>query len=529
MQSLDKVNTIDISVIMTVHKEGRLVHRSINSFKRALNFAHPLRSEFIIIIDKPSIDTRNYFQAYPDNDILEYVEYGDLGPSRNHGVNLAKGKYVAFVDADDLVCENWFKAAYDMLEAKQDQKIILHPEYLLFFGDMFDSNNQVSIRKLIDSSQSHYSDYNLIEHNLWSSLCFTDRLLMKAVPYRKARSGFGFEDWDFNLDSIVYGARHKTVEKTVHFTRLKKTGSLDSEKQGKHSTLSPSVLFDQSVNFKPVLKNINYQVVVVKNYFKQLGRLLKYNLTWLYRILMAFKLELIEPIFQKFRPGYDNTVPDWLFEEWYQIHNLEPQLYPYDASIIFNQLSDSKIIDEYFIFKQKYKLNESVTVLTELKHLNHCFKYIAKLATKVNVIITDFNQNLDIYNHHEYQSLLNTDFNAKNINLIFLGNMFYYLDENSLEKLLLRVLLQMPPELIVNFNSQVAYKLFIKYTLALAQQSNLKIAFIDCYTDSEEISNFSNCLNQIDEFICLNMNSLTFICKTFGLKAKQIELVECYD
>ncbi len=128
---------IDISVIMTVHKEGRLVHRSINSFKNAMEFTG-LNTEFIIVVDRPSDETKKYFQNYrlAYNEIIDYVEYGDLGPSRNHGVNLASGKYVAFVDADDLVSINWFKDAFEKSQMDDSGYFIYHPEYLLllFFG-----------------------------------------------------------------------------------------------------------------------------------------------------------------------------------------------------------------------------------------------------------------------------------------------------------------------------------------------------------------------------------------------------------
>ncbi len=511
---------------MTVHKEGRLVHRSINSFKNAMEFTG-LNTEFIIVVDRPSDETKKYFQNYrlAYNEIIDYVEYGDLGPSRNHGVNLASGKYVAFVDADDLVSINWFKDAFEKSQMDDSGYFIYHPEYLLFFGDMFDDSRQVSVRKLIDSSDPKYSDYDLIEHNLWSSLCFTSKELMLKVPYRKAKPGFGFEDWDFNLDSIVYGAKHKIVEGAVHFTRLKKSGSLDSEKQGKNSTLSPSRLFENK-DFKPVLPKPNYNWIRLKSYINLMQLFLTDNFIWLYRIIMAFKLEILDPVLIKQKLDYVPKLPNWLIEQWEEIHMLEPELYPHDSNIIFNKLNSTVIINEYFHFQSNHALDNSITILTEFKNINYCLKYTDSLSDNINVIITDFNLNSKIYESGNFSHILNIDFKKKNINLIYFADTYCYLDPKHMELLLLRLLLQSPPASIINFNSKLAYSLLRKYRQALSLNSSLRIVYFnDDSVNATELVNISDCLDKISKYICLDKVSRDNLIRMFGFNDSLIEIV----
>lgn len=49
------------------------------------------------------------------------VKNCSLGPSRNDGISLAKGEFVAVADCDDLVSSNYFYDSYIFL--KKEEKI----------------------------------------------------------------------------------------------------------------------------------------------------------------------------------------------------------------------------------------------------------------------------------------------------------------------------------------------------------------------------------------------------------------------
>ena len=53
-----------------------------------------------------------------------HQENGGVGSARNHGIALAKGKYICFVDADDLLIENWISKAVE--EAERNKADIVY-------------------------------------------------------------------------------------------------------------------------------------------------------------------------------------------------------------------------------------------------------------------------------------------------------------------------------------------------------------------------------------------------------------------
>lgn len=90
---------IEVSVIIPAYNCAGLISQAIDS---ALRQEVPL--EVIVIDDGSGDNLDEVMEAYRDNPVLSYIKNEkNLGVSgtRNKGVSLAKGKYVAFLDADD--------------------------------------------------------------------------------------------------------------------------------------------------------------------------------------------------------------------------------------------------------------------------------------------------------------------------------------------------------------------------------------------------------------------------------------------
>lgn len=88
-----------ISVIMPAYRCAKTIRDAIDS---ALN--QEVQLEVIVINDRSPDELDEVMDGYRDNPAVVYVTNGDnLGAakSRNAGVALARGKYVAFLDSDD--------------------------------------------------------------------------------------------------------------------------------------------------------------------------------------------------------------------------------------------------------------------------------------------------------------------------------------------------------------------------------------------------------------------------------------------
>jgi len=112
-----------VSVVMPVYNADEYLGEAINSI---LN--QTFRDfEFIIICDDPSNKTReiiNLFQNSDDRIKVIYQKKEDLVSALNKGISIAKGKYIARMDADDISDTSRFEKQVNFLEMHPDVGVI---------------------------------------------------------------------------------------------------------------------------------------------------------------------------------------------------------------------------------------------------------------------------------------------------------------------------------------------------------------------------------------------------------------------
>lgn len=236
----------DISVVIPPHHIGRLAHHTMRSLFRAIEYAslRGITTEIVIVMDRPDEKTKKYISRYENSELtLETVDFGDLGLTRNFGVKLSAGKYITFLDDDNLYCKNWIYKAVRYLE-ESNSHIIVHPEYHV----AFDAENGIWIQ--ISSNDSNkFNVANLIEYNYWDAICATKREILLKYSYQPttASKGFGYEDWHFNCETLAAGIEHIVVPGTVHFMRKKRSGSLNQNSLEENRVIRPTKLFEPDI------------------------------------------------------------------------------------------------------------------------------------------------------------------------------------------------------------------------------------------------------------------------------------------
>jgi glycosyltransferase involved in cell wall biosynthesis len=171
------------------------------------------------------------------------------------------------------------------------------------------------------------------------------------------------------------------------------------------------------------------------------------------------------------------TIPEWLIDEWKAIHEIEPQLFP-EKYLVENipvyYVRHSRIGDHYLELCKLYGNNISHVFLVPWIERGG-----ADIVT-INYIQTLLNNNLT--NGITVISTLNVDSPwahkiPKNARFIEFGKKYSHLSEDEQEKLLTRLLIQMAPKVIHNINSDLGFKIFVKYGNALNSVSNLYASF----------------------------------------------------
>jgi hypothetical protein len=232
-----------IAAVMNLHGEGLVAHPSIGSYALCCQMAQEAgyTVQRIAVLDTPDALTQSVVAHRKDAfDQIEVVAYGDLGLSRNHGVNVALADYVAFFDADDLWGEAWLRACAHFMQGQPDaSNIVCHPEYMYWFtaADFVrQSPAEVSygshsnFMKFVDSEAPGFDRAAIIFANLYTSNSFAPRSLYLSHPFRAAdkAGGIGVEDWAWNAHTLSIGMRHAVVPGTVHLVRHR-DDSLSSE------------------------------------------------------------------------------------------------------------------------------------------------------------------------------------------------------------------------------------------------------------------------------------------------------------
>lgn len=210
----------DVTAIITGHREGLICGPSIASAQEAIGHAcqQGIAVEAIVVLDAPDDLSISMFQDCQSwCRKLVVTDYRDPALTRNRGVREAEGRFITFLDADDLWSFNWIARAYSLCSAS-DKEVVIHSEINVIFG----GTSQLWLH--VDS-ESPYVDLNYLQiGNYWDALAFARRDTYLTHPFQKNDfdAGFGHEDWHWNCLTIAAGITHWPAPGTVHMKRRRK-------------------------------------------------------------------------------------------------------------------------------------------------------------------------------------------------------------------------------------------------------------------------------------------------------------------
>ena len=122
-------NEIAISVIVPVYNVKDYVCDCIDSV-----LGQTFHNYEVIIINDQSTDrsfdlVKERYENRPEVVLLENEKNIGLGETRNVGVKAAKGKYIYFIDSDDMILENTLEVLYSIAEDKQADVVHMNSHY----------------------------------------------------------------------------------------------------------------------------------------------------------------------------------------------------------------------------------------------------------------------------------------------------------------------------------------------------------------------------------------------------------------
>ena len=151
-----------ITIVVPVYKVEKYIDRCVTSI---LNQTY--KNLQIILVDDGSPDNCGKIcdeYAKKDNRIeVIHKENGGLSDARNAGINIAKGKYIAFVDSDDYVSNDYIEYMYKILK-KENAKISICELQIVWKNTKIEEN--IKIDENTDAEENLNSEKNKkIEEN----------------------------------------------------------------------------------------------------------------------------------------------------------------------------------------------------------------------------------------------------------------------------------------------------------------------------------------------------------------------------
>ena len=211
-----------VSVIVPVYNVEKYVGECLESI---LN--QTLKDIEIIVLNDGSTDgSLKIIKKYAEQDsrILVYShENRGLGPTRNRGITLAKGEYLAFVDSDDTIVPDALETLYS--RAVEQGADVVEGEVMLLYEDDPSKNRvrtNLSDLKYIqvteDSKDEFYRTYyfpRIISHNACDKLYSIKLVTDNHIIFGDNRRIFAEDNW-FQLQVFLALPRISVVNKVVY-------------------------------------------------------------------------------------------------------------------------------------------------------------------------------------------------------------------------------------------------------------------------------------------------------------------------
>ena len=171
------------SFVVPTYNRAHIIHKTIDS---ALNQTHA-DFEMVIVDDGSTDNTEEAISKISDSRLVYFKKINEeRGAARNYGVLHARGKYIVFLDSDDIVHPEFLEKVKLELE-KNDHPELLHPRF-----NVIDENEEVlEVRPPLNK----LSPSKLFTRNYFACNLVVRKDIALQTPFIEDRNFVVGEDW----------------------------------------------------------------------------------------------------------------------------------------------------------------------------------------------------------------------------------------------------------------------------------------------------------------------------------------------
>ena len=206
-----------VSIIVPCYNSAKFITATLNSV-----IAQDYKSWELIIIDDQSIDdsctiVEEFASKYSNIQFISLLENKGVSNARNLGMTKAKGKYIAFLDSDDIWLDNKLSRQVAYMEDKM---------LSMTFCAYNRINEEGAIISGVTPAPFSYSYHQLLSHNV---IIFSTSMVLKSAIEDLQFSPAGHEDWIFFLQLFKKCTLGYGINEPLALYRIRKD-SLSSNK-----------------------------------------------------------------------------------------------------------------------------------------------------------------------------------------------------------------------------------------------------------------------------------------------------------
>lgn len=223
-----------VSVIMPVYNSERFLATAIDSVLNQIFVDFEL-----ILVNDGSIDSSGAIcDDYKKKDSrikVIHQKNGGICIARNVGLQNSSGKYIAFIDNDDIYLN---KLLFDNIEIINKYPVVDIIKFGYHVEESFD-NGEIEYRDTVSDKLYIIDKYNLAKNYVeiklsgffnmvWNGLYRREYLIENNLKFDE-NIRYGYEDWAFNYSICLY-ANKIILNPQIYYNHIQRTGISTSKK-----------------------------------------------------------------------------------------------------------------------------------------------------------------------------------------------------------------------------------------------------------------------------------------------------------
>ena len=374
----------NISIVIPTYNSERFIKECISNILKKIN----TKIELIIINDNSKDNTKKICSQFLKKNknirLINLKKNCGVSVARNIGIRESKGKYLIFLDSDDLLVKSTLSKINKLIDVSNNKDIIFFPSYDPI--NKIIDNNSITKKPNYKNFINHIKNFDNFRLTCWNFVYKKNFLKKKKIKFSNIRI---FEEQTFLTKAIIEARNFQIFKTPLYQRRIIEVNSL-----------SAKVGYDVIIS---CIKNLNE---LIKFYNKKMGNFNKIEKLFIdsrfnfltkeiYKNIVLLKKKQIKKIIMIITKKYN-------FKKKKIITNTN----------LKELFKDQRTLSKIFLNKKKTEKNKIFKILNKISNQDvvvYCAgsysKIILKLVPVCNInvkFVCDSNlgfQNQKIYNH----------------------------------------------------------------------------------------------------------------------------------